>query len=218
MSNIDGQYVIDSLSFDESWRLFKIMAEIVEGFETLNNCKRCVSIFGSARVAAGHPLYKDTETIARMLSDAGFGIISGGGPGLMEAANKGATEAGGQSIGLHIHLPFEQECNKYVKSRVNFHYFFVRKLMFVKYAIGYVVMPGGVGTADELFEALVLMQTHRIKAFPIVLYQSDFWAPMFAWIHDKMVGCGFLREEELDIVKLCDSPEEVVEHIIENAP
>jgi uncharacterized protein (TIGR00730 family) len=216
--NDDKQYVVDSLSTNESWRLFKIMAELVEGFETLNNYKHCVSIFGSARVAVGHPLYKDTETIARMLTQAGFGIISGGGPGLMEAANKGATEAGGASIGLHIHLPLEGECNKYVKTRLDFRYFFVRKLMFVKYAVGYVVVPGGVGTADELFEAFVLMQTQRIKTFPIALYQSDFWNPMLDWMRDKMVNYGFIREEELNFVKVCDSPEETVEHIVQNVP
>ena len=212
------QHAIDTLSINESWRLFKIIAEIVDGFDTLDGCTRGVSIFGSARVAPGQPIYRDTETIARLLVEAGFYVISGGGPGLMEAANKGATEADGQSIGLHIHLPLEQECNKYVKTRVDFRYFFVRKLMFVKYAVGYVVMPGGAGTLDELFEAFVLMQTNRIKPFPIVLYKSAFWKPLLDWLRGSMADYGFINPEEVDMLKVCDTPEDVVRHIREHTP
>ncbi len=212
------QHVIDALSINESWRLFKIMAEIVEGVDTMNGNSRSVSRCGSARVPAGSPLYQETETIARLLVEAGFSVISGGGPGLMEAANKGALEAGGKSIGLHIHLPLEQECNKYVKIRADFRYFFVRKLMFVKYADGDVVMPGGAGTLDELSEAFVLMQTNRIKPFPVVLYNSKFWRPLLDWMRGDMVDGGFISQEEIDMLKVCDTPEEVVRHIKENAP
>ncbi len=212
------QYVINALSINESWRLFKIMAEIVDGFDTLNGYSRSVSIFGSARVPAGAPLYQETESIARLLVEAGFTVISGGGPGLMEAANKGTADAGGKPIGLHIHLPLEQECNKYVKIRADFRYFFVRKLMFVKYAVGYVVMPGGAGTLDELFEAFVLMQTNRIKPFPVVLYKSEFWKPLLDWMRSQMVGNGFISPEEIDMLKVCDTPEEVVSYIKQHAP
>lgn len=164
--------IIDDLtnSTTESWRTFRIMAEMVTAFDALNSVDRnCISIFGSARVKPDQQEYADTVAIAKGLSEAGFGIISGGGPGIMEAANKGAVEANGVSIGLHIHLPKEQGCNEYVRLRCNFRYFFVRKLMFVKYAKAYVVMPGGMGTIDEFSEAFVLAQTHRIKPFPIIL-------------------------------------------------
>lgn len=207
------QFVLDSLSMKESWRLFKIMAELVDGFDTLNDLSNCVSIFGSARVTPDNPLYQDTETIARLLVEAGYGVITGGGPGLMEAGNKGATEANGTSVGLHIHLPLEQGCNKFVKTRCDFRYFFVRKLMFIKYAMAYVVMPGGVGTLDELSEAFVLAQTKRIKPFPIILYKSEFWNPMLEWIRTSMVGGGFIREQELELFTVCDTPEQVVNHI-----
>lgn len=208
------EYPLENLSNQNSWRLFKIMAEVVEGFETLNGTRRCVSIFGSARVQPGTPLYEKTEAVARQLAEAGYGVITGGGPGLMEAGNKGAFEAGGESVGLHIHLPNEQQCNPYVKTRCDFRYFFVRKLMFVKYAMAYVVMPGGMGTIDELSEAFVLAQTHRIKPFPIILYDSTFWKGLLDWMRERMVADGYIKEKELDsflVVK--DSPEEVVEHI-----
>lgn len=207
------QYMVDTLSIKESWRLFKIMAELVDGFETLSEVDRCVSIFGSARVSPDDPIYKDTETIARLLVQSGFGVITGGGPGLMEAGNKGAFEAGGTSVGLHIHLPLEQDANKYIKTRCDFRYFFVRKLMFIKYAHAYVVMPGGVGTLDELSEAFVLAQTKRIKPFPIILYKSEFWNGLLDWIRDRMVSGGFIREEELELVTVLDTPEQVVSYI-----
>lgn len=207
------QYVIDTLSTKESWRLFKIMAELVDGFETLNDLDNCVSIFGSARVDPSSPLYQETEKMARLLVEEGYGVITGGGPGLMEAGNKGATEAGGKSVGLHIHLPFEQNSNQYIKTRCDFKYFFVRKLMFIKYAMAYVVMPGGIGTLDELTEAFVLTQTKRIKAFPIILYNSSYWNGLLDWIRDKMVSEGFIREEELDLITVKDTPEEVLAYI-----
>ncbi|MBS5050457.1 MAG: TIGR00730 family Rossman fold protein [Desulfovibrionaceae bacterium] len=213
MVDTSRQYVIDGLSAQESWRLFRIMAEIVDGIETLSELPHCVSVFGSARAKPDDPVYKQTELIARELVKAGYGVITGGGPGLMEAGNKGAAEAGGPSVGLHIHLPLEQAPNTYIQTRCDFHYFFVRKLMFVKYAMAYVVMPGGVGTMDELFEAFVLIQTKRIKPFPLVLYGSAFWAGLLDWMKSTMVSHGFMNEEELDLITMCDTPEEVVQFI-----
>ncbi|MCH5277123.1 MAG: TIGR00730 family Rossman fold protein [Desulfovibrionaceae bacterium] len=207
------QYVIDSLSAQESWRLFRIMSEVVDGIETLSELPHCVSIFGSARSKPDDPIYAQTECIARELVKAGYGVITGGGPGLMEAGNKGASEAGGPSVGLHIHLPLEQSPNIYTTTRCDFRYFFVRKLMFVKYSMAYVVMPGGVGTMDELFEAFVLIQTKRIKPFPLVLYGSDFWAGLLDWMKSSMVSQGFMNKEELDLITMCDSPDEVVHFI-----
>lgn len=209
----NSQYVINELSIKESWRLFKIMSEIVDGFDTLNEVKNCVSIFGSARANPDEPLYKETELLAQLLAKAGYGVITGGGPGLMEAGNKGAAEANGTSVGLHIHLPHEQECNKYINVRCDFRYFFLRKLMFVKYALAYVVMPGGIGTLDELFEAFVLVQTNRIQPFPIILYKSEYWNGLLGWIKDKMIPAGFFRDEEFSFITVLDSPEEVVKYI-----
>ena len=207
------EYVLDTLSNQDSWRLFKIISEVVDGFETLGGMRKCVSIFGSARALPDSPTYKATEEISAQLVKAGYGIITGGGPGLMEAANKGATEAGGESIGLHIHLPHEQQANAFVKTRCDFRYFFVRKLMFVKYAMAYVVMPGGMGTIDELSEAFVLAQTNRIKPFPIILYDSAYWGGMVDWLKDVMVKEGYINEREIDLMVMKDSPESVVEHI-----
>lgn len=208
-----SEYVLDSLSHQDSWRMFKIISEVVEGFETLGGVRKSVSFFGSARAKAGTPIYEATESIARQLAEAGYGVITGGGPGLMEAANKGASDAGGTSVGLHIHLPHEQQVNPYVKTRCDFRYFFVRKLMFVKYAMAYVVMPGGMGTIDELAEAFVLAQTHRIKPFPIILYDSSFWDGLLDWLKDRMVSDGYIGEKELDLIVVKDTPESVVEYI-----
>lgn len=207
------QFLIDELSMRESWRLFKIMAEVVDGFDAMSEISNGVSIFGSARVKPEDPLYKDTEEIAAKLVQAGFSVISGGGPGLMKAANKGAFEAGGESVGLHIHLPFEQATNEYLTTKVDFRYFFVRKLMFVKYATAYVAMPGGFGTLDELFEALVLIQTRRIKHFPIVLYKSAYWGGLLDWLKERMVADGFAGEADLDLITVRDTPDEVVSYI-----
>lgn len=208
------QTPVDLLSIRESWRLFRILAELVDGFETLNDIGPCVSIFGSARVSPDSPLYAEAEEIARLLVESGYGVITGGGPGLMEAGNKGATEAQGVSVGLHIHLPHEQDCNKYVKTRCDFRYFFLRKLMFVKYAQAYVVMPGGMGTLDELSEAFVLAQTKRIKPLPIILYQQNYWNGLLEWLRTRMVEEGFIRNRELDeLISICETPEEVVREI-----
>ena len=211
------QNIVDDLASvtTESWRTFRIMAEMVEALDTLNSLKvNCISIFGSARSTPDTQEYKDAEKISRLLVEAGFGIITGGGPGVMEAANKGAFDAGGESIGLHIHLPHEQGCNQYVKTRCNFRYFFIRKFMFVKYAMAYVVMPGGMGTIDELSEAFVLAQTGRTRAFPIVLYDSSFWSGMVEWLRKNMAARGFIREKEIDrLITVCDTPEEVASHL-----
>ena len=211
------QNIVDDLASvtTESWRTFRIMAEMVYALDTLNALTvNCISIFGSARCSADSKFYKDAETIARSLVDAGFGIITGGGPGIMEAANKGAFEAGGVSVGLHIHLPHEQGCNQYVKTRCNFRYFFLRKFMFVKYAMAYVVMPGGMGTIDEVSEAFVLAQTGRTRPFPIVLYDSSYWKGLLDWLRKSMAANGYIREEEIDrLIIVCDTPEEVISHL-----
>ncbi len=206
-------YLPDAHIASDSWRMFKIISEVVEGFEILGHTQNCVSIFGSARVQPGSPIYQQAERIARLLVEAGYGVITGGGPGIMEAGNKGAFDAGGTSVGLHIHLPHEQGCNRYVKTRCDFRYFFIRKLMFVKYAMAYVVMPGGMGTIDEFSEAFVLAQTNRIKPFPIILYGSEFWGGLLDWIRSVMARDGYIREEELDLIVIKDTPEEVVAHI-----
>ena len=213
MSLSSQQYVIDALSAQESWRLFRIMSELVEGFEDLSGLPPCVSIFGSARPKPDHPMYAETERVAKLLGEAGYGVITGGGPGLMEAGNKGAKESGTVSVGLHIHLPMEQYSNPYVTLLSDYRYFFIRKLMFVKHSMAYVVMPGGMGTIDELSEAFVLAQTHRIKPFPIILYSHEFWDGLIDWLKNRMVKDGYLREEELDLVTICDTPEEVVRAI-----
>lgn len=207
------QYLIDDLSMQESWRLFKILSEIVDGFETLNDLGPAVSIFGSARVKPEDPWYQKTMELSRQLVEAGFAVITGGGPGLMEAGNKGAFEAGGKSVGLHIHLPLEQHNNHFLNVRCDFRYFFVRKLMFIKYAMAYVAMPGGFGTLDELSEALVLIQTRRIKAFPIVLLGRDFWGGLVEWFKERLVADGYCGAHDLDLFLLTDSIEEAVAHI-----
>lgn len=207
------QFLIDDLSMHESWRLFKIMAEIVDGFDSLSDIGPAVSIFGTARSKPEDKVYQDAEKMARLLVEAGYAVISGGGPGVMEAANKGAFEAKGTSVGLNIRLPMEQASNKYQTVPCEFKYFFVRKVMFVKYAYAYVVMPGGLGTLDEFFEASVLSQTKRIKPFPIVLYDSAYWKGLMDWIRETMIGRGFVRESELDILTILDTPEEVVSFI-----
>lgn len=214
MPNGKRQYVIDDLSMNESWRLFKIMSEIVDGFESMSELtKPAVSIFGSARTRPGEPLYEMAEKMARLLVQAGYAVITGGGPGLMEAANKGAIEAGGESAGLHIHLPLEQKSNDYINLRTEYRYFFVRKLMFVKYAMAYVALPGGFGTIDEISEALVLIQTRRIKPFPIVLIGKEFWSGLVEWMKASMIKQGFVAEEDMDLLTILDAPEEAVAYI-----
>ncbi|MDQ3073093.1 MAG: TIGR00730 family Rossman fold protein [Bacteroidota bacterium] len=201
---------------ESSWQIFKIMSEFVEGFDKLNKIGPCVSIFGSARTKPDSKYYNLAIDIARKLTREGYGVISGGGPGIMEAANKGAQMEGGKSVGLNIDLPFEQFPNKYIDpdKLINFKFFFVRKVMFVKYAQGFIVMPGGFGTMDELFEALTLIQTQKIGRFPIVLIGVDFWDGLMDWIREIMLKNNFnVSEEDLELVKLTDSSDEAVEHI-----
>lgn len=197
----------------ESWRLFGIMAEFVEGTERLDTIQPAVSIFGSARTDSNHPHYKLTEQIARLLSDAGFSVISGGGPGIMEAANKGAFYGKSPSIGLNIQLPNEQHRNAYQDISQSFRHFFARKYMFVKFATAYVVMPGGFGTLDELMEALTLVQTGKTRKMPIILVNSDFWQGLIDWLRNTLITEGFISPEDMNLVQVIDEPGEVVNAI-----
>jgi len=200
------------IKIKDSWQIFKIMAEFVEGFETLARIGPCVSIFGSARTQSTHPSYKLGEDIAYKLALHGFGIITGGGPGIMEAGNKGARLANGKSVGLNIDLPFEQYSNPYIDmdKLINFDYFFVRKLMFTKYAQGYVVLPGGFGTMDELFEAMTLIQTGKIDKFPIVLVDKSYWGGLIDWIKTTMLEAKNISEVDLELIQLVDTADEAV--------
>ncbi len=199
-----------------SWVIFKVMAEFVEGFEKLARIGPCVSIFGSARTPKDNPYYKAAEEIAAKLVQHGYGVITGGGPGIMEAGNKGARRERGKSVGLNIELPFEQHSNPYIDTDklINFDYFFVRKVMFVKYSQGFIVMPGGLGTLDELFEAYTLIQTKKIGRFPIVLYGSSFWEGLLDWIKEVVLKKEHnISPEDLDLVSIVDTPEAAVQTI-----
>jgi len=193
----------------ESWRIFRIMAEFVEGFEVMATVGKGVSVFGSARTKPEDPMYKAAEETARLLVKAKFAVITGGGPGIMEAANKGAHEAGGTSVGLNISLPQEQEGNKYQNVSLDFHYFYARKVMFTKYAEAFIYFPGGFGTLDELFEVLTLVQTLKVEAFPVVLYGSDYWGGLVDWMN-KTLRPNFIDREDVDIFKVVDDPKEAV--------
>jgi len=200
---------------NDSWAIFKIMAEFVEGFERLGKIGPCVTIFGSARTKPDHKYYKLAEHISYTLTKHGYGIITGGGPGIMEAGNKGAHRAKGTSVGLNIELPFEQHDNPYIDpdKSLDFDYFFVRKVMFVKYSQGFVVMPGGFGTMDELFEAITLIQTKKIGKFPIVLVGRKFWSGIMDWIKNTLLEEGNISHKDLDLISLVDTEEEVLEVI-----
>lgn len=202
---------------EDSWTVFKVMGEFVMGLEKLAAIGPCVSIFGSARTKEGDKEYQMAMEIAAKLVRHGYGVITGGGPGIMEAGNRGAHSEGGKSVGLNIDLPFEQHNNTYIDDDklLNFDYFFVRKVMFVKYAQGFIVMPGGFGTLDEMFEAITLIQTKKIGAFPIVLVGKDYWKGLFDWIKNTMLKSGNISEEDLDLVRIVDTPTEVVEAIDE---
>ncbi len=201
----------------DSWAVFKIMAEFVDGFETLSKIGPCVSIFGSARTTPNHPYYKTAEEIAYLLTKKGFGVITGGGPGIMEAANKGAHFAGGKSVGLNIDLPFEQMANPFIDQDkfINFNHFFVRKVMFMKYSQGYIVLPGGFGTMDELFEAITLIQTHKLVRFPIILVSKDYWQGLIDWITKVMVAEKNINADDMNIFSVVNTPEEAVNAIEE---
>jgi uncharacterized protein (TIGR00730 family) len=197
----------------DAWRALRIMGEFVEGFDSLARLGPAVTIFGSARVKPSHPSYQAAEKLAAMFARRGITVITGGGPGVMEAANKGAAEAGGVSVGLGIELPHEQKVNSFVNLPLNFRYFFVRKTMFVKYAQGFVIFPGGYGTFDELFESLTLVQTGKIDHFPVILWGTGYWQPMVEWLEDPVAQDGMIAREDLRIFRLTDSNEEIVEII-----
>ncbi|HMQ31163.1 MAG TPA: TIGR00730 family Rossman fold protein [Chloroflexaceae bacterium] len=210
---VDGE-AARQFTHTDPWRVLRIMGEFVEGFDTLAGTGPAVSIFGSARVKEGAPVYAVAVETARLLAEAGFAIITGGGPGLMEAANRGAREANGSSIGCTIELPFEERANQYVDLEVRFRYFFVRKTMFVKYASAFVILPGGFGTLDELFEALTLIQTGKVHNFPIVLVGSAYWAGALGWLRDTMLGEGMIAQADLELLRVCDDPAEVRDIIV----
>ncbi len=208
------QYWLDNFNAGDSWRLFRIMAEFVEGFDSLAAVKRpAVSIFGSARFTETDNHYKVARAVGKGLSEAGYAIMTGGGPGIMEAGNRGADDVGGISIGLNIDLPFEQEGNPYANVPLQFKYFFVRKVMLIKYAMAFICMPGGFGTLDELFEAVTLIQTRRIKRFPIVLVGSDYWQGMVEWIKARMLEINTISEEDLDIFVILDDADDIIQYI-----
>lgn len=200
---------------NDSWAIFKIMAEFVNGYEKMARIGPCISVFGSARTAPDNKYYKKAENISAMLAERGYGVITGGGPGIMEAGNKGAQEGGGKSVGLNIDLPFEQSGNKYIDedSNLKFDYFFVRKVIFVKYSQGFVVVPGGFGTMDELFEALTLIQTKKINHKPVVLVGSEYWKGLMDWIKGTMLENGNISEPDLDLFKIVDTEEEAIRFI-----
>ncbi|MGA3173232.1 MAG: TIGR00730 family Rossman fold protein [Syntrophorhabdales bacterium] len=210
---MEKQYVIDDMTLADSWRLFHILAEFVEGFEKLSEVKQAVTVFGSARTREGEELYARAYNLALALGRANFNLITGGGPGVMEAVNKGALEAGVKSVGINIELPFEQKPNPYINVPLSFRYFFVRKVMFVKYAIAYIVLPGGFGTLDELFEAVTLIQTKKIRPFPVILVGSEYWGEIISFIRNHMLGNNMINKEDLNIFKVMDDPEEIVEYI-----
>ena len=210
----ENQYCINSMSSGDSWRLFRIMAEFVDGFDTLSSIKRpSVTIYGSARTARDHPDYVLAREIGRQLSEHGYGIITGGGPGIMEAANRGAFDAKGLSIGLNIDLPHEQEGNGYVNLPLDFRYFFVRKVMFMKYSMAFICLPGGFGSMDELFESMTLIQTRKIKPFPIILVGSSFWSGLVDWLREQLLGNGKIAEDDLQLFEIMDDVDDIVSYI-----
>ena len=206
-------YEINDLVKEESWRLFRIIGELVEGFDKLSGIEPAVTIYGSARLSPDDELYRQTEEIARRLGELGFSIITGGGPGVMEAANKGARQAGVTSVGLNIQLAEGQVCNVYSTKTITFNHFFVRKVMLVKYAIAFVIIPGGLGTLDELTEVLTLIQTHKIRPFPVILFNSQFWKGFLDWLKSSALAKGFISKEDLNLLIVCDHPDEVVEAV-----
>ncbi|HEX2717165.1 MAG TPA: TIGR00730 family Rossman fold protein [Gemmatimonadaceae bacterium] len=198
----------------DPWRVMRITSEFVEGFDTLNSVEKGVSVFGSARTHPDDPQYQQAQEVSRLLAEAGFSIITGAGPGIMEAANKGAKLAGGRSVGCNIELPFEQGANPYVDTLVNFRYFFVRKTMFIKYSVAFIIFPGGFGTLDELFEALTLIQTGKISQFPVILFGRHYWAGLVRWLHTRVLGEGKISPGDLDLMLLTDDPAEAAQAVI----
>ena len=211
---MEKQFVIDDIRMGESWRLFKIMGEFVEGVENLHDIGPAVSIFGAARIKPDDPIYQKAEKIAALFVKNKFAVITGGGGGVMEAANKGATEAGGQSIGLNIVLPWEQKPNLYSNIKLEFKYFFIRKVMFIKYATAYIIMPGGFGTLDELFESVTLIQTQRIKPLPVIMVGTDYWGGLKSWIESRLlVKEKMISPNDFEILQVMDDPEKIVKAV-----
>ena len=207
------EYEINELAKEESWRMFRIMGELVEGFDGLSGVEPAVTIYGSARLGVDDKLYGETEEIAYQLGQLGFSIVTGGGPGVMEAANKGALRAGVKSVGLNILLPEEQAPNTYATKSITFNHFFTRKVMLVRYATAFVIIPGGLGTLDELTEVLTLMQTHKIRPFPVVLFSSEFWKGFLGWLRNSVLSRKYISEPDFDLLRVVDRPDEVVEAI-----
>jgi hypothetical protein len=210
---MDKQFVIDSFNTHNSWRLFKIIGEFVEGIENLQDIGPAVSVFGSARLSEDNPNYQKAVDISERFVKEGFAVITGGGGGIMEAANRGAANAGGPSIGLNIKLPMEQIPNDFSNLKLEFKYFFIRKFMFVKYAMAYIILPGGFGTLDELFEAITLIQTKRIKPLPVILVNSEYWSGLIQWAKDTMLTHNCISKEDLEIIEIMDDPEEIVRYV-----
>ena len=210
---MEKQFLVDDLTIGEAWRLFKIIGEFVEGVEALHEIGPAVSFFGSARVKPTDSVYKKTEKLARLFVENDFAVITGGGGGVMEAANKGAAEAGGTSVGLNIILPHEQKPNPFANITIGFKYFFIRKVMFVKYATAYIILPGGFGTLDELFEAVTLIQTQRIQPFPLILVGSEYWAGLVDWIKEKLLAEKRISTQDIEILQIMDDPEEIVKAV-----
>ncbi len=208
-----NSYIINEMKKEESWRLFKIIGDFIDGFEVMPNFLPSVTIFGSARVEEGNKYYEAARELAFKLSKKGFSIVTGGGPGIMEAANRGAFEAGGNSVGLNIKLPKEQKPNKYLTEILNFNYFFARKVMLVKYATAFVLFPGGFGTLDELTETLTLIQTKKLKPFPVILYGNEYWNGFVQWLNDVVVKDGYINKEDAKLFKQMDNIDEIVDYI-----
>ena len=214
---MDQQYLIDEMKVQESWRIFRIMAEFVEGFEVLSRIPPAVSIFGSTRTRRSDEDYQKAEQTTRKLAREGYAIVTGGGPGIMEAANKGAMEEGGVSVGINIDLPEEQKPNQYIRTYLAFRYFFVRKMMFVKYAVAFVIFPGGFGTLDEFFEPIQLIQTHKIKPFPVILVGKDYWKGLREWIEGVLLAQGKISPPDISLFHIVEEPDEVVRLIKESS-
>jgi uncharacterized protein (TIGR00730 family) len=208
------EYEINQMAKEESWRMFRIIGEMVEGFDSLADIVPAVTIYGSARMSPTDSRYIKCEEVAFKLGKAGFSIMTGGGPGVMEAANKGAAEAGVKSIGLNIKLPQEQKCNIYVQRSLTFNHFFVRKVMLVKYATAFVIMPGGLGTLDELTEVLTLMQTQKIKPFPVILFDSSYWSGFLDWLRTTVLAAGAISPEDFDLLRVFDEPDDAVKAVV----
>ncbi len=215
---MDEQYLVDELTVSESWRIFRIMAEFIDGFEILGKIPPAVSIFGSARTHPDDSDYKKAEETAAKLVKGGYAVVTGGGPGIMEAANKGASEAEGVSVGLNINLPYEQKPNKYIGTYLDFRYFFVRKVMFVKYSTAFVIFPGGFGTLDEFFESVGLIQTHKIKPFPVILVGREYWKGLIDWMEKALLAGGKISPEDINLFHIIDEPDEIVNFTKNNQP